>query len=102
MDTNSLSWSSVVLSKIFRKYSLLSNSSDCDSVLVIDMNRASKKTRIGPDQLREKSSHDSFFNEEDLNIHDSVSIRSLTSIDTESGQSTESLREKSPTVFSRF
>ena len=85
---SSLSWTDFMLTKLVRKYSILSSSFDSDQVFVSDMtNKASRKTRIGPEQLRGKSSNDSFFNEEDLNIHDSVSIRSLTSVETESGQS---------------
>ena len=79
-----LSWTSLVLTKLFRNYSLLSNSFDSEKVRVDDMTRA-RKTRIGPEQLRGNSSNGSFYNEEDLNIHDSVSIRSLTSVDTVSG-----------------
>ena len=77
-----LSWTSLVLTKLFRNYSLLSNSFDSEKVRVDDMTKA-RKTRIGPEQLRGNSSNGSFYNEEDL--HDSVSIRSLTSVDTVSG-----------------
>ena len=77
-----LSWTSLVLTKLFRNYSLLSNSFDSEKVRVDDMTKA-RKTRIGPEQLRGNSSSGSFYNEEDL--HDSVSIRSLTSVDTVSG-----------------
>ena len=81
-----LSLTSLMLTKLFRNNSLLSNSFDSQDALVTDMTKSSKKTRIEPQQLRGKISNDSFLTEEDLNIHDSVSIRTLSSVDTQSGQ----------------
>ena len=81
-----LSWTSLMLTKLFRNSSLLSNSPDSQDTLVTDMTKSTKKTRIEPQQLRGKISNDSFLTEEDLNIHDSVSIRSLSSVDTQSGR----------------
>ena len=75
-----------MLTKLFRNNSLLSNSFDSQDALVTDMTKSSKITRIEPQQLRGKLSNDSFLTEEDLNIHDSVSIRTLSSVDTQSGQ----------------
>ena len=76
-----------MLTKLFRNNSLLSNSFDSQDALVTDMTRSTKKARIEPQHLRGKLSNDSFLTEEDLNIHDSVSIRTLSSVDTQSGQS---------------
>ena len=82
-----LSWTSLMLTKLFRNNSLLSDSFDSQDALVTDMTRSTKKARIEPQHLRGKLSNDSFLTEEDLNIHDSVSIRTLSSVDTQSGQS---------------
>ena len=81
-----LSWTSLMLTKLFRNNSLRSNSFDSQDALITDMTKSTKKARIEPQQLRGKVSNDSFLTEDDLNIHDSVSIRTLSSVETQSGR----------------